>query len=114
MEWSPIREIKGAEAVRSVPSWKAPGRDQIPNFWLRQLTATHKHTAKIFNKLIEEDFILEWLTAGVKYLIPKNEYTGNPKNYRPVTRLPTTYKLITSIISRHMQKYIDNENLLPK
>ena len=95
-------------------SWKAPGRDQIPNFWLKQLTATHKHTAEIFNKLIEEDFITEWLTAGVTYLIPKNEYTRNLKNYRPVTCLPMTYKLITSIISRLMQKYMDNENLLPK
>jgi len=50
--------------------------------------------------------------AGVTYLIPKNEHTGNPKNYRPVTCLPTTYTLITSIISRRMQKYMDNENLL--
>jgi len=95
-------------------NWKAPGRDQTPNFWLKQLTATHKHIAQIFNKLIEEDSIPEWLTAGVTYLIPKNENTGNPNNYRPVTCLPTTYKLITSIISRRTQKYMDNENLLPK
>ena len=74
----------------------------------------HEHIAAIFNKLIEEDSIPEWLTAGVTYLIPKNENTENPKNYRPVTCLPTTYKLITSTISRHMQKYMDNENLLPK
>jgi hypothetical protein len=68
----------------------------------------------IFNNLIEEDSIPEWLTAGLTYLIPKNENTENAKNYRPVTCLPTTYKLITSIISRRMQKYMDNENLLPK
>jgi hypothetical protein len=103
-----------AEALRTMLNWKAPGRDQIPNFCLKQLTATHKHIAAIFNKLIEDDSILEWLTAGVTYLIPKNENTENTKNYRPVTCLPTTYKLITSIISRCMQKYTDNENLLPK
>ena len=80
MEWSPICEKEVAKALRSTLSWKAPGRDQIPNFWLKQLTATHKHIAEIFNKLIEEDFIPEWLTARVTYLIPKNEYTGNPKN----------------------------------
>jgi len=81
MEWSPICEKDVAEALRTTLNWKAPGRDQIPNFWLKQLTATHKHTAKIFNKLIEEDSIPEWLTEGVTYLIPKYEYTGNPKNY---------------------------------
>ena len=114
MEWSQIREKEVAEALRSPLSWKALGGDQIPNFWLKQLTATHKHIAEILNKLIEGDFIPEWLTAGVTYLIPKNDYTGNPKNYRPVTCLPMTYKLITSIISRRMQKYMDNENVLPK
>jgi len=56
MEWSPICEKEVAEALRSTLSGKAPGRDQIPNFWLKQLTATHKHIAKIFNELIEEDF----------------------------------------------------------
>ena len=91
----PICEKEVAEALRSTLRWKVPGRDQIPNFWLKQLTATHKYIAEIFNKLIEEDFIPEWLRAGVTYLIPKHEYTGNPKNYRPVTCLPTTYKLIT-------------------
>ena len=79
--------------------------------------ATYSNTqaySRVFNKLMEENFILEWLTAGVTYLIPKNENTGNPKNYRPVTCLPMTYKLLTSIISKRMQKYVDTENLLPK
>ena len=114
MEWSPICGKDVAEALRTTLNWKVPGRDHIPNFWLKQLTATHKHVAEIFNTLIEVDSIPEWLTAGVTYLIPKNEYTGNPKNYRLVTCLPTTYKLTTSIISKRMQKYMDNENLLPK
>jgi len=59
-----------------------------------KLTATHKHLAALFNKLIEDDQIPEWLTAGVTVLIPKNENTENPKNYRPVTCLPTIYKLM--------------------
>jgi hypothetical protein len=79
MEWSPICEKDVAQALRTTLNWKAPGRDQIPNFWLKQFTATHKHIAKKRNKLIEEDSIPEWLTAGVTYLIPKNENTRNPK-----------------------------------
>jgi hypothetical protein len=90
--------------------WKRPNS----NFWLKKLTGTHQHIAAIFNKLIEEDQIPELLTAGVTLLIPKNENTVNPKNYRPVTCLPTIYKLTTSIISRRRQKYMDDENLMPK
>ena len=52
--------------------------------------------------------------AGVTFLIPKNEKTKNPKNYRPVTCLSTVYKLMTSIISRRMQKYMDHENPITK
>ena len=114
MEWSPVCEKDVAETQRTTLNWKAPGRDQTVNFWLKQLTATHKHIAAIFNKLIEEDQILEWLTAGATFLIPKNERTDNPKNYRPVTCLPTIYKLLTSIISRRLQKYMEGENLMPK
>jgi hypothetical protein len=47
-------------------------------------------------------------------LYQKNENTENPKNYRPVICLPTIYKLITSIISRRTQKYMDSEKLMPK
>jgi hypothetical protein len=64
--------------------------------------------------MIDEDQIPEWLTAAVTFLIPKNENTENPKNYKPVTFLPTIYKLMTSIISWRMQKYMDDENLMPK
>jgi hypothetical protein len=114
LDWSPACEKDIAEALRTTLNWKAPGRDQTPNFWLKRLTATHKHMAAIFNKPIEEDPIPEWLTAGVTFLIPKNENTENPKNYKPVTCLPTISKLITSIITRGMQKYMEDEYLVPK
>ena len=89
MEWSPICAKDVAAALRTMLNWKTPGRDQIQNVWLKQLTATQRHIAGIFNKLIEEDQIPEWLTAGVTFLIPKNENTENPKTYKPVTCLPT-------------------------
>jgi hypothetical protein len=114
MEWSPVCEKDVKEVLRTTLNWKAPGRDQMINFWLKQLTATHKHIAALFNKLIEEDQIPEWLTAAVTFLVPKNEKTDNPKNYRPVTCLPTIHTLFTSIISRRMQKYMEDENLMPK
>ena len=98
MEWSTVCEKDFVEVLRTTLNWKAPGREPIANFWLKQLTATHQHIAAIFNKLIEEDQIPEWLKAGVNFLIPKNENNEHPKNYRPTTCLPTIYKLITSTI----------------
>jgi hypothetical protein len=36
--------------------------------------------------------------AGVTILIPNNKNTERPKNYRPVTFLPTIHKTITESI----------------
>jgi len=44
MEWSPISEMEVAQVLRMMQNWKAPGTDQMANFWLKQLTATHTHT----------------------------------------------------------------------
>jgi len=51
MECSPVHEKDFAGAIRTTLNWKAPGRAQITNFLLKQLTATHKHIAALFNKL---------------------------------------------------------------
>ena len=71
MEWSLVCEKDVVYALRKTLNWKSHGRDKTLNFWLKQLTATHKYIATMFNKSIEEDSIPEWLTAGVTYLIPK-------------------------------------------
>jgi hypothetical protein len=114
VEWRPISETGVTMALRTTLNWKASGRDQTPNFWLRKLTATHKYLVTLFNKLIEEDQTPEWVIEGVTLLIPRNENTDKPKNYRPITCLPMIYKLITSIMSRRMQRYIEDQNLMPK
>jgi hypothetical protein len=114
MEWGAISEMEVTMALRTMLNCKAPGRDQIQNFWLKQLTATHKYLSTLFNKLIEEDQTPQWLMAGVTLLITKHENTEKPKNYRPITCLPMIYKLITSIIRKLMQKYTDDQNLMPK
>jgi hypothetical protein len=83
MEWSPVSETEVTTVLRTTPSWKAAGRDQKPNFWLKQLTETHKYLAILFNKLIEEDQTPEWLTAAVTLLIPKNETLKNRRATDP-------------------------------
>ena len=79
MEWSPICEKYVAEAVRTTLIWKAPGRDQIPNFWLKQPTVTHANIAAIFNKLIEElkQKVLAKTQRLSRYKKRQNQYYQN-------------------------------------
>jgi hypothetical protein len=53
MERSPISETEVTEVLRMTLHWKAPGRDQIAHFCLKQLKATHTHLETPFNKLTE-------------------------------------------------------------
>ena len=48
------------------------------------------------------------------YLLPKNNETKNPKNYRPIACLPTTYKVLTSVITERTYTFLEGNNLLPQ
>ena len=54
----------------------------------------YEKLASLLSKMVESsDNAPKWLSDGMIYLSPKTEDTKNPKNYRCVTCLTTTYKL---------------------
>jgi len=62
-----------------------PGNDQIQNYWLKAFPATHRHTEKNFNAIIEEpEKTPDWLTTGITYLIPKSGDSKEVSNYQPL------------------------------
>ena len=98
--------------TRQMKNWRAPGPDMLHAFWLKQLTSLHNRMAKQMNQLLEEGSHPEWLTKGTTVLIMKDPKQGAiPKNYRPITCLPTTWKLFSGIIAQkiqqHMNKYMN-------
>ena len=40
----------------------------------------------------------EWMCEGTTYLLANTNDTKDPKNYRPITFLSKTYKLLTSVL----------------
>ena len=78
------------------------------------LTSSHKPLTFFLNLILEDNGeIPEWLTEGVTYLLPKSEDTKNPKNYRPITCLTTTYKLLTSTMTERMYTFLEKNSVLP-
>ena len=45
-------------------------------------------------------------------MIPKGEYTSDPAKYRPITCLPTVYKLFTACIASAIYKHCEQNNIL--
>jgi hypothetical protein len=120
VEWSQISEMEVTQVLRKTLNWKAPGGDRVANFWLKHLTATHTQThtntylVTLCNKRIEEGQIPDWLMIGMTVLIPKNEKTERPKNYRPTTCLTTIHITATSVRIKRIPKYIDDRHLMSK
>jgi len=101
-------------ALRKSSNWKTPGADGIPNFWLKHLEEVHDDMARNFSTILHNpDQCPHWLTRGITYLLPKTDQTTNPKNYRPITCLPTTYKTLTSIIVERIYTFLETQKLLP-
>ena len=99
--------------IQKTHNWKAPGIDHLHNFWYKKLTSTHEQLAKVINEIIHKPQSCPlFLTEGKTYIKPKNENTSNPSNYRPITCLPTLYKIITSILTHRIQKHLTDNNIL--
>ena len=107
-----VDEIR--KALRKSHKWKSPGIDQIPNFWLDALHSEHTKLAKNFNRLMADPTITPiWFCLGTTYLLAKTNETADAKNYRPITCLPTCYKLLTSILTERTYAHMEDHNIFP-
>ena len=97
--------------VIRMKNWTAPGPDMIHAYWLKKLTSLHKRLACQMEKLVTEGDHPSWLTQGRTVLVMKDPQQGPiPSNYRPITCLSTTWKLLSGILADkigvHMDEYM--------
>lgn len=103
------------QAVKYTLNWKSPGPDKVQNYWLKYFSSTHKHLAIAFNHILHNPLDMpHFLTHGITYLKPKDTDTTNPSKYRPITCLPTIYKLLTSIITQKVNAHITQNKIIPE
>ena len=84
-------------ALKKASNLESASLDAVPNFWLKQLTALHHHLLNAYNQAIEHpENVPNWFTTAQTYLLAKNKDAENPKNYRPIASLSTSYKVLSS------------------
>lgn len=99
--------------LKKTNNWSAPGVDKIQNYWWKYFAATHQHLAKLFQETLEDPTkIPDFFTLGISHMLPKGNNAANPKNYRPITCLPTIYKVLTGFLTRHIWKHVNESNIL--
>ena len=101
---------------RKIPNWKAPGRDGVQGYWIKNLSSLYEHVSSQINGiLMGEDDLPEWMTHGRTVLCQKDLQKGNTAdNYRPITCLPLMWKLLTGVIAEEMYNYLEREKILPE
>ena len=79
--------------------WMSLAMDKIPNFWISSFSKGHEKLASPLSEIVESpDTASKWLSEVVTHCSLKTKDTKNPKNYRHITCLTTTYKLLTTSV----------------
>ena len=112
--WNKLNVDQVRKKVKETKNWKAPGIDGVQNYWLKHLTTLHPMLTEVINSIIQEpDSAPEWMTEGKTTLVFKKGEENEAKNYRPITCLPTIYKLLTLIITESIYTHITDNDILP-
>ena len=86
-----------------MPNWKAPGKDGMQEHWLIKLTSLHPCIAKQLNHILDGERPLpDWMTLG-----------SAVDNYRPISCLPLTWKLMIGVLAEKIYSRLKRENVLP-
>ncbi|XP_068723498.1 uncharacterized protein [Montipora capricornis] len=99
-----------------MPNWKAPEKDGVQGYWIKNLSNLHEQIAIQMNKiLMGEGSPPAWMTYGRTVLCQKDPRRGNvAENYCPITCLPLMWKLLTEMIAEETYNYLEREKLLPE
>ena len=106
-KWMDITKEEVVLSIMKSSNWKAPGNNGIANFWIKNLTSVYDELTTAYNDILKHpEKAPDWLTDGLTHLLPKTEETKNPKNYLPITCLPTMYKILTSILTERTYTFL--------
>ena len=111
-----IRVEKIRKQCRKIPNWKAPGRNSVQGYWIKNLGSLHQRVSSQMNRiLMGEDDLSEWMTHDRTVLCQKDPQKGNTAdNYRPIAWLPLMWRLLTGKIVEEMYNYFEREKILPE
>lgn len=103
-----ISEVRAA--IKTLKNDKAPGPDGLTNEVLKSGDFTLCQVlANLFNECFKKREVPnQWKTSST-IIIPKKGDREDLKNYRPITLLPTIYKVFTKLILNRLSRKLDDE-----
>ena len=109
MEWKDLTVEELRVNMTIAANWKSP---ELLNFWIKQFKSLHKPMAEFLEIIKDLKQTPDWLVQEATNLLPKKEETLIPKNYRPIACLPTTFKILTSVITDRLYSHLEKEAIM--
>ncbi|XP_029654655.1 uncharacterized protein LOC115228141 [Octopus sinensis] len=101
------------DMLKYAPDWKACGCDGTYNFFIKKMKSLHEFLCNEVIRIIKGEYMPEsWFYTGLTYLIPKKDDCENPKDLRPITCMPTLYKLVTKCVNVKLSDFVDGLGLI--
>ncbi|XP_044766219.1 uncharacterized protein LOC123322341 [Coccinella septempunctata] len=108
-----VSENDVKETTRRMKNWVSPGIDGIHNYWFKALTSAHKAMARLIEEALENpEIIPSYFTKGKTFMVPKKGDLAQPENYRPITCLPSAYKILTSTLAHKISTHLKSNNIM--
>ena len=110
-----ITPTKIKERIHKMSNWKAPGPDGVHGYWIKMLVSMQERIALHLQSCITRGEVPDWMTTGrtVLLLIDKSK-RNEVSNYRPITCLLNTWKLITDIVADEIYNHLEENGILPE
>ena len=108
------QELQNITVLELEATLTKSGIDKVSNFWVDALSTSHITFTRLFNEIMQSpEKAPKWICEGT-YLLAKSNGTKGPKNYRPITCLSTTYKLLTSVLKDRTYSHLEQNDLFPQ
>ena len=108
-----INEEITNKVMQKMPNNKAPGFDLVTMFWYKKLDACIKPLTRVNKQFMEISApVPDWLSLTRTTVIPKNENTCDPKNYRPIACENNQFKIYTGTIAYFLNEHCQQNNII--
>ena len=105
----PITPEEVSEAVKQLPTGKAPGVDTIPAEFYQEVWDDIEFDIYNFvSETIDKAYISADLNISKIALLPKSDDRTRIQNYRPISLLNTLYKVVAKIYANRMKPLLHN------
>lgn len=100
-----IREIE--RAIGSLRNGKAPGPNGVPiEYYKANIGWISKDLHELYNEAIVNETLDGDINQGIIKLIPKDEDKSLINNWRPITLLNVSYKILAKVLAFRLEKIL--------